>query len=432
MNAVTEARRQLPAVVDQREFLTATDRVATFVAALLLAALTCYGARIFNVTFGPLQRICLLLQLGVFLWSVTVAISRGHVGVAVAGVSTVTYVLFSHGLFCYISGGRPDFNAMAAFLPVVAFVFFSESRVRMETIGRILAWISVFYAALYVGTHDLLIHMNTDAVGGVLAADGSRAQRLFLAAAWPAYAAFYFALDRKFPTPVRIVCVAIAMAAMLISGSRGFTAMFIIIFALQLAGLTGMMLRVAIFSSFLIALAALLTGLLFTQWNPYALMASDSSASYRASEFLRAIHAIHSYWPLGIGLPDQPQALSHFLRTARYEVIYPSDLGPLGILLMLGVPGLMLCVALVYFCTIGSASRASSVAVRAVQSTCLLMAAIAWLSPMLMIEPASVFVGILIGIFVRSRRHEKARDRARALHQPHTLLKLSMSGSKST
>ncbi|RYG42730.1 MAG: SDR family NAD(P)-dependent oxidoreductase [Chitinophagaceae bacterium] len=34
-----------------------------------------------------------------------------------------------------------------------------------------------------------------------------------------------------------------------------------------------------------------------------------------------------------------------------------ADLGPLGILLMLGVPGLGLCIGLVYFCTVGSAGR---------------------------------------------------------------------------
>jgi hypothetical protein len=339
------------------------------------------------------------------------------------------YFLLEHLLFAHLTGTAPNLNSVASYLPLLSFVTFCETGLSIRKLIKIFAIVSAVYLLIYVAGHSFLVGLNASGGSGLLSADSSRANRLYLLAPWASFVAFYALKSISRQAILSIVIIALAFAALWLSGSRTYQLFFAAVFACATFHLTGRWLRGGLFVFFLVIMFLQLYGLFSESWNPYAYMAWDDSAYYRSLEYARIINGLRDNWLLGTGVPSDLEILADYLKASRHEQIFASDLGPIGIMFMFGLPGLAALIYVVYFCTAGSDRVFSFPELRAVQLNCLLCAGLAVLSPMIVLESASVFLGLLAAIHVRARRDEGLR-KARAARAANWGSALSSAGGR--
>ncbi len=389
-----------PSPIDRQQIVA---RFTDFVLpSVYILATTLFGARIFDQVL-PISRYALYAQLLILLAYFGKSIVHAHFGVAAAFVALVVYILFCHWRFSELTGSAPVYNGMASYLPVLSFIVFSECRLPMRSALSVTAVIALAYLVVYVLGHSYLLRVNQSG-SGVLPADGGRGARLYLLAAWASFTAFYGYLNRDARPAYRAVLVIFGLAALILSNSRTFQLLFLIVGVSAVLGWTGLALRIGIFVSFVVLTLVMLAGLLIPGWNPYSYMSWDSSAAFRSLEYTRALLGIGQYWLIGVGVPADSSIMARFLHAGRYDMMFTTDLGSFGVMLMMGLPGLIALVAVIWFCTIQTNDRYRDPGVAAVQITCLVCCAIAWLSPMLTLEPTAIFLGALVAVRLRSHR----------------------------
>lgn len=401
---------------------------SSFIAALLLICITLAAARIFNPLLDPLQRVYLSLQIAIFLYYLVKAVMNAQVNLAAISVAVFLYVILEHMLFSAITGTPANMNAMAIYLPAVSFLAFSSVDISVNRLLKILAAVAAAYLLIYVVAYVPMLDLNR-AGPGAMPDDGVRGERLYLAAPWASFAIFYALKVTTLGLRWRVALALLGIVALWLSGSRTFQLLALIFVVVGAFDWTGYRLRAATFGAFMAITLVLLAGLIFPHWNPFEYLARDASAAYRAVEYRRSIDAITDYWWLGIGLPGDAPSLTQFLKAPRAQQLFPTDLGPVGIMLMLGLPGLLMYVGVIYFCTVGSNLQFKQPAISALQLNCLLCASVGWLSPMIIAEPNTMFLSLLVAVWVRSARQQriplrlfnrKAGLRNRLLEDPAT------------
>lgn len=399
----------MAAAVRRRPPALTLERLLSWVLpALFLVAVTLQGARTFYFLPFNVVRFSLSVELAVIGFYLVMAIYRVHLGVVAGAVALTAYVLAEHLWFSNLARAAPDYNAMASYLPLLSFVVFCEARASFNDLLRILLAVAVGYVLIYVFGHGLLSSLNAG-TGAILPGSAGRASRLFLLATWATFVAFYGLTVRTLPTAARAALVLLGVAALWLSGSRTMQALFAVIFAAGALGFTGARTRTALFAGVVALTFLTLGGLVVEDWNPYNLMSWDASARYRAAAYPRVVSGIEQYPLFGVGLPASAETLSQFLRIPRDEILFPSDLGTAGMTFMFGFPGLLLCLAVVsfvFFSPAGDASTGRPTAALALNA--MLGAAITWMSPMLLVEPSTVFLSLLLSLWIRRYRQRRS------------------------
>jgi hypothetical protein len=390
-----------PPVLDRRRIVARlTDYLLP---GAYIVATTLFGARIFEQTL-PVSRYALYAQLLILLIYFGKAVRHAHFGVASSFIAIVVYILFCHWRFSDLSGTAPIYSAMASYLPVLSFLVFTECRLPLRSVLATIATISLVYLIVYVLGHSYLLRVNQSSGVGVLPADGARSARLYLLAAWASFAVFHGYLGRNLQPAYRAALVLFGLAALILSNSRTYQLIFMIVGVATVLGRTGLMLRLGIFVSFVVLTLTMLAGLMVPGWNPYSYMAWDSSAAFRSVEYTRALIGIGQHWLLGVGITADSAVMAKFLHAGRYDLMFSSDLGSVGVMLMMGVPGLLALTGVIWFCTVQTNDRYRQPGIQALQLNCLVSAACAWLTPMLVLEATAIFLGVLVAVRVRAHR----------------------------
>lgn len=402
MPAVQRTRRPRPQAEQSREWV---------LLALLIVGNVIQATRLYDVFWSDASRFAYLAQGIVIAIFLALAFYRRHwslVGVAIVVGTTIVY---SHLNFVNISGAVENFNIVATYLPLLTFVAFVESKVPVERILKMLLIVSTTYVFTYVLLEYVIrTYYATQAKTVLLPGHAGNDIRVYVAAAYCAFVIFYAFCNRTLHPVMRGLMVVAGVVALWLSDTR---AMILIVAAVFTLGVTNLLIRptrVAILFIVLFGMFLMCAGFIFSDWNPYFLFTSDPSGSYRAIEYDWTIRILRHNFFVGIGIPGEPLELQLFLRS-HYEMprnleLFASDLGVLGVWFQFGVLGVVAFVAAIVMCMIGPWTDGDP-GVQALQFTAFTCSVYGVTSPMLMVEPTSVFLCLVVAIWARNRRRQR-------------------------
>lgn len=370
---------------------------------LLFASAIVQSAGIFdallpNAYYYALLGLCISLAAGFVL-----CLINGTPVTALFGLAIIGFYIFQLLVFCFHAHVPPNINAIISYLPIISFVLVGQRVVSLHTTLRILAWLSLAYLILYVGLHDYFLSMTPDQNPALLVGDDVRGVRLRLSLELASFCIFYGSTGRNMHGTSRALMIGFGATALWFSGSRTYTALFGLIYLLTALRMLGIGARSLIFVLFLTVSATFLLGL-FVPWNPIELVSNDLSGLARAKEYHYAIDALRQHWIVGVGMWTDFDAFQAYLKTPRYDPLYPSDLGILGPYLVFGLVGLVAYLAATYLCIVPRLGRLASPGLRALRLNCVLCGAYGIISPAIALESQSLFLSILIGALLRVRR----------------------------
>jgi hypothetical protein len=277
----------------------------------------------------------------------------------------LVFYLFYY-LYFVIGADRPiNFNALGVnygSFSVVLFFVLAKRALLPATM------IIMFYVyASYLFMYSVFAAMNDAGVvfsiisnkATIFIPDPGRGVRIFMHPTAAVYVGMYSIAQLQEKFLIRfVVTLGLSICALYFSMSRGLIICTGAISVLYL--LTKKMTVVQYFSfiMYLIIAVYLITGVFDSLFNPYFFDNSDTSVTARSYEYQIAVPYIREYPLLGLGLPDGDEGLTHYLG----RVVFPSDLGIVGIWLTLGLVGVFLIGGLcIYLCCFQNIKRSSAV-----------------------------------------------------------------------
>jgi hypothetical protein len=369
---------------------------------LLLVANLVAAARIFDTFWSNASRLSFVVQGLVIGYFLLVAVRRGDWRIVAAAVAVAIYFVFAHFLFVFQSGTAVNLNAIAIYLPLLAFVPFYEADIPIGQIMRVWVMVTAVYLLVYVFANGRLTS-GAEASSALLLNHNQSGKRVFLAAAHASFVAFYGLRVRHLHPGLRVALIALAVCALWMSGSRTFLLVFGMVFMIGAAGQMTRFVRIALFVLVMSVAAMLLAGLLWPGWNPFDYMIWDDSAYYRGHEYAVAMREIVRHPLLGVGISGVAVDLQHYFGTARFEPLFGSDLGALGPLIDFGLIGLAAFVCALYFALVPE-TPSHRFDVDALKLTCITCAVNGVISPILLFDPGASFLMLLIAIWLRRNR----------------------------
>lgn len=322
---------------------------------------------------------------------------------ALWAVVIVSYFAMQNFVFSANSGARMNLNSLIGYLPLVSFVLIRQRVVSIHFLMRSLAFFTVLYLGVYVFLYDYLVHLTPEENPALLTGDDVRGARLRLVLELASFIVFYATFARRMNIPYRLLAFGLGVAALWLSGSRTFQTLFVVIYLLAVLKLLGVGARSIFFALFCVVSATLLSGM-FISWNPMAIFLSgDNSGLARAMEYDYAIQALQRHWFTGVGLWNDFGTFQEYLRTPKYNPLFPSDLGILGPYIVLGLPGLLLYILATWFCIVPRLRRLSTPGLRALRLNGVLCGAYGIISPAIFLESQTFFLAMLIGVTLRVR-----------------------------
>ncbi|MES1984306.1 MAG: O-antigen ligase family protein [Pseudomonadota bacterium] len=362
----------------------------------LLSAIVIQSAMIFDLFWPAATYVGYWIQAAVFLFYLILPLSRIRPSVVGSAIIILLFLIVEHIRFCVMADESYNFNSLLFYLPFLSFLPLYKSGVSINTIAKILFWICVIYIFTYVVGYDRILSGSLGDNRAIKDGDFARGARLYLATVFAAFVAFYSVTNKSIPIVVRAIIFVIAFYALVLSGSRTYGVIFMLVLVLSSIRLFGMATRVLLFSIVMIICGLVMLGLLVPGWNPFAQMSSDGSGFARSLEYEVAMRVIKDHWFLGVGIANNFDAQQIFFKTREYLPLYPSDLGILGPLILFGIPGLLVFIAATYLCMVPSLGRHDGSGFRGVQLTAFTCAAFGVISPSLLLEPNAVFLMMLI------------------------------------
>ncbi len=379
----------------------------------LLAAILVQAANIFDVFWPGATYFAYLVQALIFLIYLVFPMTRIRLAVMLPAFGTILFLVIEHIRFCHIAERPYNFNALLFYLPLLSFVPLYKSGLPASRITSILFVLSTIYVAVYVVAHDLILSGGLGDNRAIRNGDFERGARLYLAAGFATFMAFYTITNRRMAFLLRVAIFALAVAAVWLSGFRTLGSIFIVIMLLYSLRLLGTPTRIALFGVFLAISGGLLLGLIIPQWNPFQSMSSDGSAFARALEYDVAMKVIKEHLILGVGIASDFEAQQAVFRTREYEPLYPTDLGILGPFIHFGIVGVVAFLIITYVCMVPMPGKNDGSGFRGLQLNGLLCGLMGVISPSLLLDPNALFLSILLvarlreGPLVRPIRFER-------------------------
>ncbi|WP_336966221.1 hypothetical protein [Sphingobium aquiterrae] len=369
---------------------------------LLYASMILHSAGIFEVfwpgaAFFGLLGMSIAITAGLFLC----VVNRTPV-TALWALMIIGFFALQNFVFSVHSGARMNLNALIGYLPLVSFVLIRQRVVSIHFLMRSLAFFTVLYLATYVFLYDYLVHLTPAENPALLVGDDIRGARLRLVLELASFIVFYATLARRMNILYRLLALGLGIAALWLSGSRTFQALFVLVYLLAMFKLLGVGARTFLFMLFCGVGATILSGM-FIAWNPMALFSGDNSGLARATEYGYAIQALQRHWFTGVGLWNDFGTFQEYLRTPKYNPLFPSDLGILGPYIVLGLPGLLIYILATWFCIVPRLRHLSTPGLRALRLNCVLCGTYGIISPAIFLESQTFFLAMLIGLALRTR-----------------------------
>jgi hypothetical protein len=312
--------------------------------------------------------------------------------------------------FFYLASFSAEFNtemnanALAWIYGVVSFIVFYQfiRSGQLPLIVNLIFYYAMTYTILYLVTVIFLISetfprgaaLEYLREGHIVLSDVSRGDRLFLVLFMAGFAYLYcLARIRDSFSFLYLILAAIALAAIVLSLSRAFIAVTLLISCLYIVRIPLSIIKVLSFSLFLAVSSYLIYCVLDPLANPYSFSAVDDSTIARRLAFEVARYYIMRYPILGAGYPNED--------FTRFERLSPGDLGPVGIWFMFGLVGLVLYVYSVYICcfqkpNVNSGQIGARLAAHALTLTGCGVGLYACIGPEVWFDSGPIFFGIAL------------------------------------
>jgi hypothetical protein len=255
----------------------------------------------------------------------------------------ITAFFVGYYLYYIYGTGRPlNFNPLGTYYGMLTVIVFYELARRrlLPAAMKMIFFVFVGYLAAYSALSlAIQLGVNVPLVSQKVTLDISdpdRAGRIAMFLVSAAYVAAYSVsrLKVKFSLGYLATCTLTAGAAYL-SMSRLLIGSSLAILLLYLVmGRLRLIQRLS-FIGYLLNAAYLVYGVLDSEFNPYWFGSSDMSTLARKYQFDIVVAYIRDFPFFGIGLPDATEGLTYYLG----KVIFPSDLGIVGIWFQFGLFG---------------------------------------------------------------------------------------------
>lgn len=361
----------------------------------LLVAIVVHAAVIVDLLWPSATYASYFVQISVFLFYLFFPLTRIRLAIQIPAIAIFLFLVLEHVWFCHLSQQPYNFNAVLTYIELLSFLPFYRSGVPISRILKILFILITLYLLFYVVGHNSILSGALGDNRAIHDGDTARGSRLYLAAAFASFVAYYAMTNRRLGFLLRSGAFLIAVYALWLSGFRTFGLIFVIVMLLSLMRLLGGATRLALFGLFCVISGTLLLGFLVPHWNPFNYMSWDGSAFARSLEYRVAMKVVQQHWMWGVGIANTFDAQQIFFRTREYEPLYPSDLGILGPLILFGIPGVVAFVAATYFCIASPLRRDGGSGIRGLQLNCIACGLYGVISPSLMIEQNAVFLSLL-------------------------------------
>lgn len=321
--------------------------LSTFLISTLLIFYTFESSYLADAFLPGLTRTCFLLTLVYSAAGIVVCFFQGRIFTSLAGVAMASFLAWQHWVFSTITQTPPNFNALAAFSPLLVFTALIAFARSPKQVLRLFLIISIIYLAFYVFLHPILLRMALrSGVHAALGADSTRTERLYLIAPICGFVLFSGSRDHTLNRYARGLCIILSGLALYLSGSRAILFIFAVTLGFSFFR-KGPRVAAYLYAILFTSLSCLiLYGLIDTDWNPFTTYSIDSSAAARSDEYGRALILIYKesrfpLWLTGLGIPSDDIALQAAVEKSRLFRFYPADLGALGVLITFGSYGLI-------------------------------------------------------------------------------------------
>jgi hypothetical protein len=321
---------------------------------LLLIADLLFASRLYRVLGATLmQPLVLGLCAATIIFYCVYATARGRIVIPLIAIGYVVLIFNQLSVFAEKLWLPINTNAFFQFIWVLSFVPFAGICLSggRTYLLRCVAGYGTFYCAFFAIASILQMAgaLPGQVLEAIVSSDIERGQRVFLYAGLACFAYFYWLVQlRTRQTFWTVFFFGLCALASLLSLSRVyllilFCLTIVFIFrpkpsAISIAG------RILLFGGS----AFVMSGLVYTHFNPFDLFAHDSSGSYRAMEYVlvRERLQMDPFW--GFGLSPEPELSTALLR--KFQV-FPSDLGPVGVWFDFGLIGLVLYFLILWVCS---------------------------------------------------------------------------------
>lgn len=345
MKSLCNAREPL----DELEF--AVHRILTHV---ILASDLLFASRIYRVLGSSLLQPLLLGLCAVsIIFYCVYAAGRGRILISLIAIGYVALIFNQLAVFAGKLWLPVNTNAFFQYIWLLSFVPFAGICLAggRDYLLKCVAGYGTLYCAFFAAASILQMAgaLPGQVLEAIVSTDMERGARVFLYAGLACFAYFYWLVQvRTKLTYWSVFFFGLCALASVLSLSRVYLLIvlcltLVFIFrpkpsAIALAG------RILLFGGS----AFVLSGMVFTSFNPFELFAGDSSGSYRAMEYIvvREKVQIDPLW--GFGLSSDQDLTKPFL--GKF-LIFPSDLGPLGVWFDFGLLGLLIYFFILWFCS---------------------------------------------------------------------------------
>ncbi|WP_336973127.1 hypothetical protein [Sphingobium aromaticiconvertens] len=329
------------------------------------------------------------------------------------GVAILALFVFAHVGFVRRSGMGYNFNAIFAYFPALTFLPFIRSRVTIDRTLYYLAWISAGYIVFFTLGYEWIIAAAKEVDSHILKmGDYQRGLRVMFAPAFAAYAFFFMWEWRRGNILFRSIVMAMSIWAIWLSDYRTFLALFLLVCILRAFRSLNLLVRIGIFITIIVGYAILLAGLIIPQWEPFSYFMDDASGFARLLAYRHVSPFVTDNWLLGIGIAGSSADLQAYLRVPTYYSVYPTDLGPIGPLLIYGIGGLCIYIVLtacMIIARLPMRSGARTPGRMALHLTSLVCAVQGLISPSFMLENNVLFPALLFSGWVQLRQMRNRR-----------------------
>lgn len=312
-----------------------------------------YASRLYRVVGDFTQPILLGAAAAIMLFYCGCAILRGRFMLPILAIGFIALVMHQIALFAGRLHIAVQPNIFFQFMWLLSFVPFG---ILARTVGaKYLLKCVVGYSTGYCFFYAFaaLAQMAGAMPGGLLAAitssDAERGARLFLYASMACFAYFYWLIQlRDKVTYDRLFFFLVSSAASVLSLSRVYLLITFLLTVLFIISQRPAWISIAARTMLVLGSAYVLSGMVYSSFNPFDQFGGDSSGAYRAMEYeiIRTRIWMDVFW--GFGVPPSGEMMKPFL--GEYT-IFSGDLGPLGVWFDLGIPGLCLYYYLLWKCS---------------------------------------------------------------------------------
>jgi len=386
--------------------------VMIFLGIVLIICDIFIASRFYSFTFGESSRIIFMsIALAIIACFLLYSFLEQDLVPVILTVCLLGIFVAYMYLFSAKSGRDININAFAQIYGILSFaVFYQMARHRIihQFLNIMMIIISIYlviYCILatlyYMGIIDSL---ESDDVYTVLY-DKERGNRLFLAGGLTTFVLAYAATRLTDRIQIaHLLLLALAFTASILSWSRVFIVVNVILVLIYFTLRSVRPIQIISFCAFLSICAYLIYGILAPPFNPFDFSQTDTSTLYRRQEFILLSEYIRNNPIFGVGLYDSEAGLYYYLGRS---LIFPSDLGIVGIWFMFGLVGVFIFGLLpAYLCFYPRIDRRRTGATVADVRTCTFVGCsigISAASTMNMFNGAdSLMFGMLLGLTVFS------------------------------